>query len=193
MGDEKKYTLRELNKSLNEQQKVFCQAKLFNNNVQSYLIAYPDCEYKSASASATRLLEDARIKQYIEYLKQDIEEITGVSKIKNIAELSKIAYSSIASLHNTWIELEAFESLTDEQKAAIESIETKIETKQIQGKDFEKELFDIEVKYVKIKLYSKLQAIESINKMMGYNEPEKHSHDLTINDYNVGFKDEKDD
>ena len=178
MDEEKKYTLKELKKLLNEQQQRFCEARLFNNNVQAYMIAYPDCEYKSASASATRLLEDVRIKQYLNLLKQNIEDITGVSKIRNIAELAKVAYSSIAHLHNTWIELEAFESLTDEQKSAIESIETKIETKQIQGKDFEKELFDIEVKYVKIKLYSKLQAIESINKMMGYNEPEKYNHDI---------------
>lgn len=178
MDEEKKYTLEELKSSLNEQQQRFCESRLFNNNVQSYMIAYPDCEYKSASASATRLLEDVRIRQFIEYLKLDIEEITGVSKIRNVAELAKIAYTSIAHLHNTWIELEDFESLTEEQKAAIESIESKVETKQVQGKDFDKELFDIEVKYVKIKLYSKIAAIDQINKMMGYNEPEKHNHNV---------------
>jgi hypothetical protein len=139
------------------------------------MIAYPDCEYKSASASATRLLEDVRINQYTDLLKLDIEDITGVSKIKNISELSKIAYSSIAHLHNTWIELKEFEVLSDEQKAAIESIETKHETKQIFNIEKE-EKEDIHVNYVKIKLYSKLNAIDQINKMMGYNEPEKHDH-----------------
>lgn len=173
--EEKAYTKKELIKILNEQQMRFCEAKLFNNKVQSYMIAYPDCEYKSASASATRLLEDVRIRQYIEYLKNDIEDITGVSKIRNVAELAKIAYCSIANLHNTWIELKAFEELEDEQKEAIEIIETKTEQKQSYNFDTDsKEMID--VKYVKIKLYSKIAAIDQINKMLGYNEAEKINH-----------------
>ena len=159
MADNKK-------QDLNEQQKRFCEAIPFNNKVQSYMIAYPDCEYKSASASATRLLEDVRVNDYIDELKKDIENITGVSKIRNVLELSKIAYSTIAHLHNSWIELKEFESLTDEQKAAIESIETKTESKII-----DKETFT--TNHVKIKLHSKISAIDKINVMLGYNEPEK--------------------
>lgn len=93
MSEEVSYTLKELRKILNEQQQRFCEAKLFNNNVQAYMIAYPDCAYSSASASATRLLEDVRIMQLINYLKNDIENITGVSKIRNVAALAKIAYA----------------------------------------------------------------------------------------------------
>ena len=36
----------------------------------------------------------------------------------------------------------------------------------------------VSIDYVKIKLYSKLSAIEQINKMMGYNEPEKLDHNV---------------
>ena len=174
MGDNKPLTFLELKKLLNDKQKKFCHRWIIDyNNVQSYMHAYPGCEYKSASASADRLLENVRIKQYIEFIKNDLEKEAGISKLKQLNELSKIAYSSIAHLHNTWVELEEFEALSDEQKAGIESIETKTEIKNIQGKDFDKELYEIEVKYVKIKLYPKIHALQEINKMMGYNAPER--------------------
>lgn len=178
MSESKQYTKKELQASLNEQNQRFCEAKLFNNNVQSYMIAYPDCEYKSASASATRLLENVRIQQYIELLKNDIEDITGVSKIRNVAELAKIAYSCIDHLHETWIDLKEWEDIkkdNPEAMAAIESIDTKTEQKLVYSPDLDSKE-NIDVKYVKIKLFSKTTAIDMINKMMGYNEPDKVDH-----------------
>lgn len=160
------YPKHELELLLNEQQKHFCHEILFNNRVQSYMAAYPDCEYKSASASATRLLEDVRINQYVSFLKLDIETITGVSKIRQVNELAKIAYTSISNLHNTWISLIEFESIPEAQRAAIESIETK--TVVVNFDETTKE-----TEFVKIKLYSKIAAITEINKMMGYNAAEK--------------------
>jgi hypothetical protein len=176
----KEYTFKELEESLNEQQKRFCEARLFNNKVQSYMIAYPDCEYKSASASATRLLEDVRINQYTDYLKKDIEDITGVSKIRNVSELAKIAYSSTEYIHNDWIELKEWEKIKEDNPvilSAIKSIDTKTEYRTYKTDD-EPET-DVEVKYVKVKFYGKIQAIQEINKMMGYNEAEKHTHEIT--------------
>lgn len=174
MAEDKQHTRLELEESLNEQQKRFCESRLFNNRVQAYMIAYPDCPYKSASASATRLLEDVRINQYIELLKLDIEEITGVSKAKNLRELAKIAYNSIEFIKNDWIEQKDWEQIKKDNPyalAAVESIDHKSETKTYnKGGDDET---DVEVKYVKVKLFGKIQAIQEINKMQGYNEPER--------------------
>jgi hypothetical protein len=168
MSEEIKYTLDELKKLLNEQQ-------------QRYMIAYPDCEYKSASASATRLLEDVRIKQFIELLKNDIEDITGVSKIRNVAELAKIAYSNISHIHDSWIDLSDWEEIKENNPDilhAIESIDTKTEQKTYKTDGDDES--EIEIKYVKVKFYNKTSAIQEINKMMGYNEAEKH--DLSSKD-----------
>jgi phage terminase small subunit len=154
---------------LNDNQKHFAREYVLSwNRVKSYMKAYPDCEYKSASASATRLLDDVRILTYIEEIKNNIEDLTGVSKVRNINELVKIAYSSIANLHNTWITLKDFKELTEDQTAAIESTDTK--TMKV-GEDGE-----IEIDYVKIKLYPKITAIQEINKMMGYNAVERIDH-----------------
>lgn len=165
---------------LNENQKRFSREFVLSwNRVKSYMKAYPDCEYKSASASATRLLDDVRILTYIEEIKLNIEDLTGVSKIRNINRLAKIAYSSIEYIHNDWIELTDWELIKSDNPdalPAVESIDTKTETKVYnRGGDDET---DVEVKYVKVKLFSPITAIQEINKMMGYNSPEKHDHNV---------------
>jgi phage terminase small subunit len=87
-----------------------------------------------------------------------------------IKEWEKIAFASIAHLHNTWVELKEFEKLTPQQKEVIESIETKTQKRTaFQGN----EPFEVQIEYVKLKLYSKEKALENIAKMLGYNAPDK--------------------
>ena len=176
------YSLDELKDVLNEKQKIFCHNYIVDwNTTRSYKKAYGIEDDNSAAVSGHKLLRNTKIIQYIDFIKNDIEKECGISKIRQINELAKIAYSSIAHLHNTWIELKDFELLTNEQKEAIESIDTKIEQKFQYNPDTEsKEAID--VKFVKIKLFSKVMAIAEINKMMGYNSAEKieHSGDITI-------------
>lgn len=88
-------------------------------------------------------------------------------------EIKKIAFSSIASLHNTWIALSEFEKLTDDQKACISEISTqkRVEVQRIGDAEI-----PWEVDYVKIKLHDKLRALDGLTKMLGYNAPEKIEH-----------------
>jgi hypothetical protein len=71
--------------------------------------------------------------------------------------------------------------------SAIETIDTKTETKTYNKGEISES--DIEVKYVKISLYSKQAAISEINKMMGYNAAEKR--ELTGKNGESLFKDIK--
>ena len=165
---DKIYTLEELEKKLTEKQKIFCHEYIIDwNGTRSAKVAgYKESSaYQIASENLTKL----EIKQYINYIKDDIEKEAGITKLRNVKELQKLAFSSIAHLHNTWIELTEFENLTQDQKDSIESIETKTENRTYDEGT-------IEVKYVKIKLYSKQAAITELNKMMGYNAVEKIEH-----------------
>jgi len=175
MSEQKQYTLEELENDLKQSHRDFAREYFINgwNRVQAYMKVYPDCEYKSASASATRLLEDVRISQFVNYLKEDLEKTCNINKARNLIELGKIAFTSIAHLHNTWIERKDFDELTDDQKAAIESIDTKTVTV-----NFDDQTKEIE--YVKIKLFSKTDAIKTINEMMGYKSADKIEHSGTI-------------
>lgn len=92
-------------------------------------------------------------------------------------ELGKIGFSTIAHFHNTWIERKDFEKITDDQKACIKSISTKIMKKNV-GTSDNPETVDVEM--VKIELYDKVRALEVINKMMGYERPGEMKTDLRI-------------
>jgi len=170
MTEGKQYTRDELEQKLTQKEKIFCEQYVVDWNGARSARAAGYSE-DSCRQIAYDTLTKLYIKQYIEFVKNDIERLSGISKLRNVQELAKIAVSSIAHLHNSWIELSEFEKLTDDQKAAIESIETKTVTTN----------FDDTTKtteYVKIKLYSKIAAITEINKMMGYNAPEKYQTTL---------------
>jgi len=163
---EPKYSRDDLKKKLTEKEKNFCHEYCVDWNASR---AAREAGYKENRDRQTGydLVTKSYIKQYIDFVKNDYEFLCGISKTKNLQELHKMAFSSIARLHNTWIELKEFESLTDEEKASIESIDTKTETRSTSEGE------EINIQYVKIKLHSKQAAIAEINKMMGYHEPDK--------------------
>lgn len=160
--------------SLTEKQKIFCREYIFDWNATR---AAKAAGYSEATAYAIghENLSKPEIQDYIKEIQKDLEKASGLSRLKVLTEHKKIAFSSIASLHNTWITRVDFEQLTEEQKACIEEIttQTRIE-KHFIGTD--EEPTEIQVDYVKIKLYNKQKSLDSISKMLGYNEPEKVEH-----------------
>lgn len=189
---EKIYTIEELKDKLTEKERVFCHQYIIDwNGARSARVAgyKEDSVYEIASQNLRKL----HIKQYINLIKNNLEEESGITKLRQLNELAKIAYSNISMLHNDWIELTRWSEIVDNNPdllAAVESIDTKTETKVYKTDGYDEQ--EVEIKYVKIKLYSKIQAMESINKMMGYNSPDKV--DLTtkgkaITPISIVFKD----
>jgi len=155
---------------LNERQKLFCSEYVFDfNATRAYQTVYK-CEYDTAKSNGNRLLTNAYIQKYIEEIQKDLSKLAGISQLKVIREFEKIAFNSIAALHNTWFERKDFEKLTPEQTTCISEISTKILKKNI-GTSEEPEIVDVE--YVNIKLFDKQKALENINKMLGFNAPDK--------------------
>gem|GEM_PF-347563 len=153
---------------LTERNKIFCREYIYDwNGSRSYKVAYPDITDETARVNASRLLTDANIKAYIELIQKDLEKLAGISRMKVISEHMKMAFSSIAHLHNTWRERKDFEELTEDQKSCIAEISTQIKV----GRNVSGELTENE--YVKIKLYDKQKALDSICKMLGYEAPVK--------------------
>jgi len=167
---DKQYSLPELKAKLTEKERIFCHQYIIDwNGARSARVAgYSE---KTVNEIAHQNLTKLHIQQYISFIKNNFEEEAGISKLRNLQELAKIAYSSIAHLHNTWIERKEFESLTEDQKSAIESIDTKTMTI-----DYDESTKEVE--YVKIKLYSKTIALGMINEMMGYKAAVKIEHTI---------------
>lgn len=157
---------------LTMKQKIFCREYIYDwNATRSYLTAYPKTTNNgSARVLAHRLLTKVNIQKYITDIQNDLEKIAGISRMKIINEHMKLAFSSIADLHNTWIERKKFDELTETEKACISEISTQTRTV------FQEEggiSIPVVIEFVKIKLYDKQKALDSISKMLGYDAPVK--------------------
>jgi phage terminase small subunit len=157
------------NTKLTPKEERFCYQYVLHLNAAKAATSAGYAE-QSARITGCRLLTKTNIQKRIKYLKENLAETAGISSLRVIKEHEKIAFSSIAHLHNTWLERTEFERLTDDQKACIKNISTKI-VKRNMGTNDEPDIVDVE--YVKIELYDKLKSIDIINDMLGYAAPVK--------------------
>ena len=160
-------------------QENFCNYYVECGNAsEAYRRAYNAVNMKDKTIweRASKLLNEYKVSTRVEELRKQANDMSKITKERILKELSNMAFSSISDMHNTWIERKEFEKLTSAQKSSIKSISTKVMKKNIGTQD-NPELVDVE--FVKIELYDKLKAIECLNKMLGYNEPDKVEVGLT--------------
>lgn len=165
-------------KPLTHKERGFCIEYCRNGNNATQAAIKAGYSQKTAGIIGFENLRKPKIAAEVQRLNTNFEELAaemGITKGRVLSEHAKIAYSTIADLHNTWIERKEFDKLTEDQKAAIAEIDSKIEPKQITLPDGKTK--SVKMEYVRVKLYDKQKALEAITKMMGWNEAEKH--DLT--------------
>lgn len=168
-----------MKKGLTIKQEKFCNKYLECGNAsEAYRYAY-DCSNMSNNAvwnASSILLDNPKVTQRIKELQSSFQKRTEITKERVLNELVKIGFSSIAYMHNSWIDRVEFDQLTDDQKACIKSIQTKVEKR-----SHDDEVFNVEM--VKIELYDKLAALNSINKMLGFDAPAKVDANVTMSRY----------
>ena len=150
---------------------LFCKAYVCNGWNQAKAAEEVGYSKKVARQIGSRLLTNVNIQERIRYVRDHVEETLGLNKEMIIREHMKLALSSIASLHNTWIERKEFDQLTDDQKACIAEITT--QTRHAAGVNESGEIIDVEVDFVKIKLFDKQKSLDSLSKLMGYDAASK--------------------
>lgn len=156
------------------------------NQSEAYRRAYPkSLKWKEGAvwSKASNLMNNGNVQARVKELQKKAESKSEITRERILDELVKVGFSSIAYLHNTWIDRKEFESLTDDQKACIKSISTKVIKKNI-GTSENPEIVDVE--YVKIELYDKLKALETINKMLGYEAPKEVNLNQILLDIETG-------
>jgi len=168
MGKKKK------SEELTGKQKRFCEEYIFDFNATRAAKAAGYSE-DTAGSIGSENLKKPEIQAYIKNLQSNIEELAGISRLMVLKEHQKLAFSSIAHLHETWIDRKEFEKLTPDQKACIAEIQTQIRKISV-VREGEPEQ-DIETEFVKLKLYDKQKSLDSISKMLGYDAPKK----ITVN------------
>ena len=168
-----------MKKGLTIKQEKFCNKYLECGNAsEAYRYAYNCLKMSDNSVwcNASQLLSDTKVIQRIKELQSSFQERTEITKERVLNELVKIGFSSIAYMHNSWIDRVEFDQLTDDQKACIKSIQTKVEKR-----SYDDEVRNVEM--VKIELYDKLAALNSINKMLGFDAPAKVDANVTMSRY----------
>lgn len=153
-------------KKLTEKQKIFCREYVLDwNATRAYKIAYPKASHSTAKSEASKYLSKPNFKHvqdYIEHVKNNLEELTGITKAGLLNELKKIAYQNPMNVQLDWIKKKDYDKLTPEDKAAIRCVETEIRT--VNGK---------QIPFIKIEFFDKQRAISELNKMLGYYMSEK--------------------
>jgi phage terminase small subunit len=153
---------------LTEKQRIFCERYCTHWNATKAAIEAGYSE-KTANEQGSQNLTKLSVREYIKFIKDNAFEFAGISALRNAQELAKVAYGSGADLREAWKDLKQWEELPDEVKATIAEVTTT--TRTILGFESVAEL-----ETVKIKQYDKLKALEMLNKMGGYNAPEKLDH-----------------
>lgn len=164
---------------LTDKQAKFCWEYVIDLNATKAAIRAGFNE-KTAYSQGCRLLKNVEVQDKIRQMQHNLAETAGITSLRVLKEHEKIAFSSIAHIHQTWIERTEFEKLTDNQKACIRSISTKIVKRNI-GTRGDPEIIDIE--YVKIELFDKQKSLDSISNILGFNAPVKR--DLKVDFTNL--------
>lgn len=167
---------------LTGKQKRFCEEYIFDFNATRAAKAAGYSE-DTAYAIGWENLKKPEIQEYIKSLQSDLEKTSGISRLKVLREHEKLAFSSIAHLHDTWISRVEFDKLTDDQKSCIAEIQTQTR----QATEWQGETpVPITVEFVKVKLYDKQKALDSISRMLGFEAPEKVEHTISkIKSYKI--------
>jgi|SRR6188768_3995067 len=172
-------------KELTESQKAFCREWIYDfNGSRAYKIAYPGVNDDTARANASKLLANPNIRAFAKEIQENLEELAGISRLMVIQEHQKIAFSSIAHLHNTWVERKEFDKLSDDQKSCIAEIQTQTRIEMKFNRESEEEE-PIQVDFVKVKLFDKQKSLDSISKMLGYEAPKKIEVSGGIKSYKI--------
>lgn len=142
---------------LTDKQKAFCEYYVIDWNATQAAIKAGYSE-SSARQLASDTLSKHYIQEYIEEIQKDLGKLCGVSAARNILELKKMAYTDITDFKKGWLTEKDFEDLTEDQKGALSEIQYVDKATQ----------FGTE-RIVKFKVHDKKGAIETLNKMLGYN------------------------
>lgn len=163
------------NKPLTPRQEAFCNKYLETGNAsEAYRYAYSTDRMKpeTINNAAYKLLQKGEIRARLAYLRENLAEAAGISALKVVRELERIAFADPTVIRTDWGTLKSFEGLTAEEKSIIKDIDVKVRcTTTASGNE-------IVETTTRISMHDKLKALESLAQMLGYNKPIKVEADI---------------
>lgn len=167
---------------LTPKQRVFCEEYVIDYNGTRAAIKAGYSE-NAARSIASENLTKPNIKDYIQYLKDNVQEIAGLSQLMVVKELKKIAFANPSDLRKGWTELKEWEDLTEDQKATIAEV---AHSEMSIGDDAVK-------KIIKVKQFDKLKALQQLCKMFGWDEKkEEEGESRNVKSVYIEFGEQED-
>jgi phage terminase small subunit len=149
---------------LNPRQTTFCHEYLLDFNGKQAAIRAGYAPF-AAEVTASRLLRNAKVGAYIEYLRREQSARLEIDADRVVLEAARLAFSDIRDTM-TWTDrgmvLKDSEELTDDAARAIMSYKEK--RRVIAGRNGADDILDIERE---VKFHPKLPAIELLAKHLG--------------------------
>lgn len=170
------------NTRLTDKQERFCREYLETLNAsEAYRRAY-NCEKMTTRTIDTKsreLMRTPSVSARLDYLKAHAAEAANISLQRIIKEHARIAFSDATRVRSGWYTLKEFESLTEDERACIKSVETK-QRKAIDGNG-QKVVED----WIKVQVYDKQKALDALCLILGYNSPQKLEGDFRLSGVKV--------
>ncbi len=165
----------ELTKQLNERQKLFCKeyVKDMNGTQAAIRAGY---SVVSARETASEILSYSYAKAYLSSLMHKRATKLEISSDKVLREFAKIAFIDIRQYYNEDGTLKPIHELSDEAAASLSGIE--VENIYAQSEPGKRKVKVGEL--VKIKMHSKLQALENVAKHIGFYEKDNEQQSKLI-------------
>lgn len=172
---------------LTEKQRIFCERYCTHWNATKAAIEAGYSEKMAHSIGHENTKKHEKTKAYIQFIKDNAADFAGVSFLRNVQRLAQIAYGSAADLRDSWENMKDWKELPDDVKATIAEVTT---TSRVVKTSLDEDK-TIEIETVKVKQYDPRLAIETLNKMLGYNAAEKiaHSGGVEVTEKRITFSD----
>ena len=170
------------NTGLTEKQEKFCRLFLeLGNACEAYRRAYDAANMKPGTVErrAKELANSPKVSARLDYLKEHAAEAANISLQRIIKEHARIAFSDATRVRSGWYTLKEFESLTEDERACIKSVETK------QRKVLNEAGQTVVEEWVKVQIYDKQKALDALCMILGYNSPQKLEGDFRLSGVKV--------
>lgn len=149
----------------------FCQEYMIDMNATQAAIRAGYSE-DSAYSIGSENLSKPEISDYLEVLRKRAADAADVSKDRIIQELKRVAFFDIRQIYGVDGGLKPIRELDDDTAAVVVSV-----------KSYEEKTADEEDPTIgivrEVKIADKLKAIDTLNKMLGFNAPEEIKADIT--------------
>jgi phage terminase small subunit len=152
---------------MNARHKIFVEEWFVNGNHGALAAIKAGYSKRRAEATASDLLRRKDIKAHIKSKQGTISKKYDIKQERLLRELAAIAFSDIRKYYDENGRLKNIKDLDKDAAAALAGVETEELFEFIDGD--KSRIGDVK----KIKRWDKVKAIETINKMLGYNAPEK--------------------